>query len=145
MFRVADDTLSELDPAVAEATLAAADALRKVLEAQEQLNSHRSEVSLKQLIAVLRETSPELQQACWLLMSQQEAYKSQARTWYTCPCSSCCFFVSTFRLTGFKNKYIFCPLKRISLCLQSCVICPASPPSDHTSRFAGCIHELISS
>ena len=112
MFSAADDTLSELDPAVAEATLAAADALRRVLEAQGQLNSHRSEVSLKQLIAVLRETSPELQQACWLLVSQQEAYKSQARTWYTCSCSS-------------------------SLCLQSCVICPASPPSDHISHFAG--------
>ena len=79
MFSVADDTLSELDPSMTEATLAAADALRKVLEAQEQLDSHCSEAYLKQLIAVVRETSPELQQACWLLVSQQEAYKSQVR------------------------------------------------------------------
>lgn len=79
IFSVADAALTELEPTTAVATVAAADALRKVLQAQEQLVNRCSETSLTQLIAVLRDTSPELQQACWLLVTQQEIYKSQAR------------------------------------------------------------------
>ena len=76
---VADAALNELEPTTAVATVAAADALRKVLQAQEQLTNHCSEASLTQLIAVVRDTSPEMQRACWLLVTQQEIYKSQAR------------------------------------------------------------------
>ena len=79
IFGVADAALSELEPSTAVATVAAADALRKVLQAQEQLINRCSEASLTQFIAVLRDTSPELQRACWLLVTQQETYKSQAR------------------------------------------------------------------
>lgn len=80
MFTVARATLNELEPSTAAATVAAADALRQVLDAQAQLNSNRSEASLKQLIAVVRETAPELQQACWLLVSQQEVLKAHVRS-----------------------------------------------------------------
>ena len=76
---MADAALSELEPSTAAATVAAADALREVLQAQEQLTNRCSEASLTQVIAVLRDTSPELQRACWLLVTQQESYKSQAR------------------------------------------------------------------
>ena len=76
---MADTALSEVELTTAVATVAAADALRKVLQAQEQLVNRCSETSLTQLIAVLRDTSPELQQARWLLVTQQETYKSQAR------------------------------------------------------------------
>ena len=79
IFSVADAALTELEPTTAVATVAAADALREVLQAQEQLTNHCSEASLTQLIAVVRDTSPELQRACWLLVTQQETYKSQAR------------------------------------------------------------------
>ncbi len=89
IFSVADAALSELEPSTAVATVAAADALRKVLQAQEQLINRCSEASLTQLVAVVRDTSPKLQQACWLLVTQQETYKSQARicellvVWFT--------------------------------------------------------------
>lgn len=76
---MADAALSELEPSTAVATVAAADALRRVLQAQEQLVNRCSETSLTQLIAVLRDTSPDLQRACWLLVTQQENYKFQAR------------------------------------------------------------------
>ncbi len=79
IFGVADAALSELEPTTAVATVAAADALRKVLQAQEQLVNCCSESSLTQLIAVVKDTSPELHRACWLLVTQQEIYKSQAR------------------------------------------------------------------
>ncbi|KAL0050590.1 hypothetical protein WJX82_002870 [Trebouxia sp. C0006] len=79
IFSVADAALTELEPTTAVATVAAADALRKVLQAQEQLTNHCSEASLTQLIAVVRDTSPELQRACWLLVTQQETYKSQVK------------------------------------------------------------------
>ena len=77
IFGLADTALHELEPATAVAAVAAADALREVLEAQEQLSSHPSEASLKQLIAVLRATAPQLQQACWMLVSQQDDFKRE--------------------------------------------------------------------
>lgn len=77
IFSIAQDTLDELQPATAAATVKSAEALRNVLEAQERLSSHPSEATLKQVIAVLKEAAPDLQQACWLLVSQQEELKSQ--------------------------------------------------------------------
>lgn len=79
VFSVAQDTLHELQPATAAATVKSAEALHEVLEAQERLSSHPSEATLKQIIAVLKEATPDLQQACWLLVSQQEELKSQVR------------------------------------------------------------------
>ncbi|KAL0025501.1 hypothetical protein WJX77_006736 [Trebouxia sp. C0004] len=79
IFGVADVALGELEPSTAVAAVAAADALQKVLQAQEQLINRCSEASLTQFIAVLRDTSPELQRACWLLVTQQETYKSQVK------------------------------------------------------------------
>ncbi|KAL0035587.1 hypothetical protein WJX79_000785 [Trebouxia sp. C0005] len=79
IFGMADAALSELEPSTAVATVAAADALRRVLQAQEQLVNRCSETSLTQLIAVLRDTSPDLQRACWLLVTQQENYKFQVK------------------------------------------------------------------
>lgn len=79
IFSVAQDTLHELQPATAAATVKSAEALRNVLEAQERLSSHPSEATLKQIVAILKEAAPDLQQACWLLVSQQEELKSQVR------------------------------------------------------------------
>ena len=61
------------------ATVAAADALRRVLQAQQKLSSRPSEAALKEVITALKETAPDLQQACWLLVSQQDELKSQVR------------------------------------------------------------------
>ena len=79
IFSIAQDTLHELQPATAVATVKSAEALRNVLEAQERLSSHPSEATLKQVIAILNEAAPDLQQACWLLVSQQEELKCQVR------------------------------------------------------------------
>ena len=79
IFLIAQDTLHELQPATAVAAVKSAEALRQVLEAQERLSSHPSEATLKQVIAVLKEVAPDLQQACWLLVSQHQELKSQVR------------------------------------------------------------------
>ena len=78
IFTAADTALQSLQPATAAATVAAAEALRKVLEALGQLSCHPSEAALKQLIELLRASAPELQQACWLLVSQQDDFRQQA-------------------------------------------------------------------
>ena len=78
VFNIAKTAVHELEPATAVATVAAAEALRRVVGAQAQLDSHRTEASLKQLVAVVRDTAPELQQACWLLVSQHDVFKTQA-------------------------------------------------------------------
>ena len=80
IFSAAQDALHELQPATAVATIQSAEALRKVLEAEQQLRSRPSEAALKQVITELKEAAPDLQQACWLLVSQQEEVKSQVRT-----------------------------------------------------------------
>lgn len=77
LFAAADIALQQLQPASAGATVAAAEALRQVLEALEQLSCSPSEAALKQLIALLRANAPDLQQACWLLVSQQDTFKTQ--------------------------------------------------------------------
>lgn len=77
IFTVAQDTLHGLQPATAVATVQSGEALHKVLEAQERLSSHPSEATLKQVIATLKEAAPDLRQACWLLVSQQEELKCQ--------------------------------------------------------------------
>ena len=77
IFTAADTALQTLQPATAVATIAAAEALRKVLEALEQLSCHTSEAALKQLIGLLRASAPELQQACWLLVSQQDTLRKE--------------------------------------------------------------------
>ncbi|KAL3136414.1 hypothetical protein ABBQ38_005672 [Trebouxia sp. C0009 RCD-2024] len=77
LFSFAQDALHELQPATAVATVQSAEALRKVLEAQQRLSSHPCETTLKQVISALREAAPDLQQACWLLVSQQKDLKTQ--------------------------------------------------------------------
>lgn len=79
LFSVAQDALQELQPATAVATVQSAEALRTVLEAQQRLMSHPSESTLKQVTTALREAAPDLQQACWLLVSQQKDLKAQVR------------------------------------------------------------------
>lgn len=82
LFSFAQDALHELQPATAVATVQSAEALRKVLEAQQRLSSHPCETTLKQVISALREAAPDLQQACWLLVSQQKDLKTQVRKHY---------------------------------------------------------------
>ena len=79
LFSAAHHAVQKLQPATAVATVQSAEALRTVLEAQQRLTSHPSEASLKQVITVLREAAPDLQQACWLLVSQQKDLKDQVR------------------------------------------------------------------
>ena len=84
VFSVAEGAVRELHPATAVATIASAEALRKVLEAQQQLSCHPSEAALKQVISTMREAAPELQQACWLLVSQQEELRAQVSERCSC-------------------------------------------------------------
>ena len=77
LFSVAEAALCELEPATAVATVTAAEALRRVLEAQQLLSSRPSEAALKQVITALTEAAPDLQQACWLLVLQQDELKLQ--------------------------------------------------------------------
>lgn len=79
IFSVAQHALHELQPTTAAATIQSAEALRKVLEAQQQLTSQPSETTLKQVVTTLREAAPDLRQACWLLVSLQKDLRTQVR------------------------------------------------------------------
>lgn len=64
-------------PGSIEASVAAADTLHKVLEAHADLQADPTEAALKQFLALLQQAAPQLQEACWLLVTQHKSVRSE--------------------------------------------------------------------
>ena len=79
LYGIVDEALHQVEPSSLEGSLVAAEALRSLLEAQETLQANPTEAALKQLLALLQQTSPALREACWLLVTQHDSYRKEAR------------------------------------------------------------------
>lgn len=77
LYSVVDAAVQQLEPSNIESSLAAAEALRGVLEAQQTLQANPTEAALKQLLAVLKQAGEQLRQACWLLVTQHQTAKDE--------------------------------------------------------------------
>lgn len=77
LYDVVDAAVQQFEPSNIESSLAAAEALRGVLEAQQALQANPTEAALKQLLAVLKQAAEQLRQACWLLVTQHQATRDE--------------------------------------------------------------------
>ena len=80
LYDVIDEAVQHAEPSSLEASLAAAEALRNVLEGHETLQANPTEAALKELLAVLQQAAPRLREACWLLVTQHQTIRNEVRT-----------------------------------------------------------------
>ena len=71
------EAVQQVELSSLEASLAAAEALRSFLEAQETLQANPTQAALKQLLALLQQTSPTLREVCWLLATQHGTFRKE--------------------------------------------------------------------